>query len=245
MTSRILKQMGITKWVSRFQMPNAAKSILIEPEIITQTQTTVSPIIAPNKAESTNINQQNTTPLQTTKITTKTSPIANISELVSAVTPKNEINKTKPTQIKSKTPIFRYQAICINKVFCLLPLTLDIQQDISQTQLSFLQNVIFARYLEKPIISNRYTYQWPLFQHERAEQGIEIAQSFFKEQLMTHQKELAFDKIWIFGNILEILEINEQTLNKRIKDTTTITLPTLEQSMHSAVAKQSLWQLIK
>ena len=238
MTSRILKQMGVTKWFSRFQAPNAAKSILIEPEIMIQAQPNIPPVASPNKA--------NPTQLQTKKVTTHTSVISNITELVSAITPtKNEIEKTKPTQTTNKTPRFRYQAICINKVFCLAPLTLDIQHDISQTQLSFLQNVIFARYLEKPIISIRYTYQWPLFQHERAEQGIEIAQSFFKEQLMTHQKELAFDKIWIFGNLIETLEIDTSLLSNTIKDTNIINLPTLEQSMHNAIAKQSLWHLIK
>ena len=62
---------------------------------------------------------------------------------------------------------------------------------------------------------------------------------------MTHQKELSFDKVWIFGDITETLKLDTQTLSEIIKDTPIVTLPTLEQSMQSAVAKQSLWQLIK
>ena len=239
MTSRILKQMGITKWHSRFQMPNAAKSILIEeaqtePLATPQVASAPQPTIAPQPSQ-----QSNNSP--------RTSPVSGIPELseLTTNTVENTATPSPISTIKSKTPKFRYQAICINQVFCFVPMTLDIQQDISQIQLNFLQNVVFARFSEKPTITNRYTYQWPLFQHDRAEQGIEVAQSFFKEQLITHQKESGFDKIWIFGNLLEELELDIQALNDASKNSTITTLPTLSQSMQSSAAKQSLWQLIK
>lgn len=233
--------MGITKWFSRFQMPNAAQSILLQDE--------PRPELKPTSeiSSSTNTAKAQTTQLKPnpTQVTTKqTSPISKLPPLTTKPSSTVVSEKIKP-KTKSKTPHFRYQGICINKVFCLVPLTMDIQQDISQTQLSFLQNVIFAKFNEKPIIAKRYTYQWPLFQHDRAEQGSEVAQSFFKEQLITHQKESNFNNIWIFGNLLDELEIDSQTLNQAVKHSDMIILPTLEQSMRSAFAKQSLWQLIK
>ncbi|BCE02403.1 hypothetical protein [Marinicellulosiphila megalodicopiae] len=240
-SSRVLQHMGITKWHSRYQMPNAAKSILIEAAI--------NEVINEPQLETISAQTPSTTEHSKTRTAAPTTPISNAAqEAIQSVTISTQVD-SKPAEqepiIPQKTPKFRYQAICINQFFCFVPLNLENQQDISTFQLQFLQNVIFAKTNEKPNIIKTHIYQWPLFKHERAEQGLSVAQSFFKEQLITHQQDLKFEQVLIFGNLLEDLELNADEIKKAVKELNIIPLPTLEQSMHSSHAKQSLWQLIK